>query len=773
MNTTLVSTVRRWRRRWVATGLMVVLSSLSVALLVALAAITDGVLIREVFPGADQMVVFNRPDRVRAWQIAFPLEEVLVAAADAGIPVTAFDEPRRTGPEPDAPRLAMVAADFFEFVGQRPQAGRLLQPADTRETRLAVIGSALWRRKFGGDPNAVGRSLTTDEATYTIVGVAAPQFDFPRGTDIWTVIDPNANVAQLFRFLGKRPLTMSATELAARSRTWQPTPLRDYVRPADGRQLVVLAAVGGLLLLTVWIHLALSQLADAVGRINEFRVRMAIGADRWHILRAGLTDIYLIVAGCVALGGLLAPAVLTMLASRLPSPLLTGKPVAIDGRSAWLLVVCLVIGWLAVTIATLPALRTSFRSTELLAGSTRSTAVAAGAIRWIVGLQFLSATAVLYLLGLAASSMSALIATDLGYEPRNVLAIAPPEWSPPGPFASSTDTTRQAWISKLQATLDDLRRQPGVIAVGTSSDRPGLSPGFFGPRVWLPEAGIDRAVRTENTTVGGDYFESLQVPLVAGRWFDPQLDHNRPKRGWDEMVIDTTLATALGLDRTAVGRELSIGGFPTKVIGIAAAIRPREPDQTPRPRYYLKLSAGNPMALTLLVRYAGDGNAIRTAASRVVQEHYATPMPPYAVFLIDEIERLRAPYRGRFEILSFAGWMTAGLTIVGVFGVCAYTVARRRRELAVRMAMGATRGQILWASLRALIVASSAGTAAGLLVGLAMGTQLSAALYSVTPVDTWVLTTIPVVAVAIAALGAFVPVRRAWATDVSSVLRQD
>jgi len=87
--------------------------------------------------------------------------------------------------------------------------------------------------------------------------------------------------------------------------------------------------------------------------------------------------------------------------------------------------------------------------------------------------------------------------------------------------------------------------------------------------------------------------------------------------------------------------------------------------------------------------------------------------------------------------------------------------------------MGATRGQILWASLRALIVASSAGTAAGLLVGLAMGTQLSAALYSVTPVDTWVLTTIPVVAVAIAALGAFVPVRRAWATDVSSVLRQD
>ena len=773
MNTAIVSMIRRWRKRWAATTLMVILSSLSVALLVALAAITDGVLIREVFPGADEMVILTRPDRKNAWQRVFTTEELPLASAESGVPVTAFDNARRIGPEADDPSTAMVAADFFEFIGQRPQVGRLLQRADASETRIAVISDAMWRRAFGGDAKVVGRGLPMNGTTYTIIGVTAPHFSFPRGTDIWTVIDPQLAVAQLFSFLGRRPPGMSAADLDARSRIWRPTALRDDLYPADGRQIVVLAGVSALLLLTVWIYLALTQLADAAGRLNEFRVRIAIGAGRGDILRAGLVDAYVLVAACVALGALLAPAVLTMLVSRLPSTLLTGKPLVIDARSAWLLIVALGIGWLAVTVATLPVLRQAFRSGVSAGDYGRAVSTSGRPLRWIVAAQFLSTTAVLYLLGLATASIHGVIAADLGYEPQNVLAIRAPRPAAFRPATAETESDRQAWITRLQTTLDELGRIPGAIAVGTSLEGLGSQMVGGGQRVWLPEAGIDHAIRSDSNSVSGHYFDALQIPLVAGRWFDTQVDRNRPRRGWDEMVIDTTLAAALGLDRAAIGREISIGGFPTKIIGIAGAIRSREADRAPRPRYYLKVSAGNRSMTVFLVRFAGNVTTLRAAAARVVQERYGTMTPPSMVLLTDELERLRAPYQGRFEILSFAGWMTGGLTIVGVFGVCAYTVARRRRELAVRIAMGATRAQILWTSVRGLLIASAAGTCSGLIVGVGLGTQLSAALYGVTPTDPWVLASIVAVGLVIAAVGAILPVRRAWVTDVANVLRQD
>jgi ABC-type antimicrobial peptide transport system permease subunit len=188
---------------------------------------------------------------------------------------------------------------------------------------------------------------------------------------------------------------------------------------------------------------------------------------------------------------------------------------------------------------------------------------------------------------------------------------------------------------------------------------------------------------------------------------------------------------------------------------------------------YVHISPAASFATNLLVRFEGPPDPTRRAVSLAVQSELGTSAPVYTVLLTEELDRLQGGYRGRYQLLSVMGWIAAILSGLGMFGVGSYTVARRRRELALRMAVGASRGRILSACLSDLIIAASVGVAAGLTTGVLMGRSANHLLYGVTPWDPIVFGGVLSLLGAMVVAGAFMPIRDAWRTDVSAVLRQE
>jgi hypothetical protein len=764
----ILGALRRLRGRWVSALFTSTTAGLGVAMFLALSTVVDGLLLKQPVPGGEHLAVLGRPHERFGVHYWFQHEEIVQAGRRLAVSVAALGAPAPLGRSPTAPLGTSVSTNFFDLIRIRPLMGRTFTTEDGDAPDRTVISEALWRARFGGAADIIGRSVVLGDRRLTIVGVAPAGFGVPAGTDVWTPIDVRSKVPFIYRVLVWLPDEGAARTLESRLPGWRLVSLREHLAPADASHALVLLGANALLLVGVWTYVGLLQAGEATRRLAESRLRLALGASWWRAVRPTLVDGCLSLLACLTVGAAAVPVLLRWLTARLPPELTAGRPIGLDGRAVVVMLGILVAGAVVTAATALPAARRSIRT-----GLAGRSPVVPTSTRWIVAAQFAVATPVLYVLGLAAYSFHSLIAADMGFQPDSVMSVHLPRMPASNGDGFSFEANARN-VARLQGLLDRVAVGSNVEGAAFSSDRLGFVPTAGSVRLRLPEARPDDYLIAQRAVVSGGYFELLRIPVLAGRTFDPRMsqtvDRTDPFGG---VVVDAVLAGALARGQNVVGRKVIVDFTPATIIGVVGAVRARRPDEPVQPRIYLSASPAVVLPTNLLVRFEDPVEPVRRAVGQAVQAEFGTPAPPDSVLLADELTRLQGSYRGRYELLSLMGWIATSLCVAGTFGVGAYTVARRRRELAVRMAVGASRQRILWACLRDLVIASAAGIAVGLGGGVLIGRQAAHLLYGVLPTDPLIIACILVLLTVAVLAGAALPVRDAWRTDVSAVLRQE
>ena len=684
----------------------------------------------------------------------------------------------RDGGEPMRATATHVGAGFFPALGVAAQVGRTLHPAENVEgsDRALVISDRLWRGRFGGDPELVGRSVALDGEKYRVVGVMPPRFAFPAPeVDVWLPISligeddiptwrglrwmqvvarlapgatPESARAELDRRLAAIAAAHPDTNEGWTAAVVEPlhTSLVGDVRPV----LRVLFAAVGLVLLIACANLVNLLLARGTARAQELAVRAALGAERRRLLRQLLTEgLVLSLLGAAvglafAVWGVrllvaLAAEHLPRAADIQPDLRLVGFTLAIAMASALL-------------FGLLPALRWSRSAgTASLRGEGRS-AVGGGERERLRGALVVAETALAVLLlvgaGLLLNSLWRLVRVDPGFRSEGVLALSITFPDMPDP---------EELPRRRDAVLARVRQVPGVVAVGGSKTLPlhgqGEPYGFALPE--RPDDTITPAGGAFIVTPG--YFDALGIPLLRGRTFRPD-EPTEPPIG---IVVNAALARQVWGTADAAGRRVMFGETPAEVIGVVGDVRTAGLGQPAEAAMYVGSHMAPRSTLKLFVRTQGDPARMAQAVRRAIHE-LEPDLPVSGVMPLEQLvsHTLVRP-RVFATLLAIFSALALVLTMVGLYGVVSFAVAQRTKEIAVRVALGASRGNVLRMVLGRVARLSGLGLAVGLAAAFALARVLAGQLYGVGARDPLTFAVVAG-ALALAALVAgWVPARRA------------
>jgi putative ABC transport system permease protein len=697
-------------------------------------------------------------------------------------------------------RTQYVSGDAFARLGVGSAAGRLILPSDdtAQAVPVAVLSEAYWRRRFGGDQAAIGRSIVIEERPFEIVGISRRDFsgvEPGRATDVWMPYSTYNSRAfgnwnfSWFRIFGRlndgvraeaAEAAMQATftsfrreyatregrgrppdaiarfvnaPLHVRSAANGPSPLRrQFERP-----LWVLACTALLLFVIAGSNLANLFLARTGARGREMALRTSIGASRARLAQQVLIEGALLAAPACALGLVFAQAAAPAVVAMLTTP---GDPIALDLRFGWRPAIA---ASALATIATalfglLPAVRASRVSPIILlkTGDARSGS-RTRAMRPFVALQMAVGTIVVFVGGLLIMSFARLSAVEPGFAADVLLvSLEPAQRAEPA-------QRRDALIG----VLDRVRRIPAVASVSAAEFNP------LG-RAWthnLRVPGTDRTyLESTMQPVTAGYFDTMRIPIVAGRPLDRRdLDDPESKA----VVVNEAFARKFFGDVPAVGRTLDTRFFeadtpPYEVVGIAADTR-YDLRKPPAPTIYLRLSTRP--NVTLQVRAGGGAAAI---AARLRDEIRAAA-PLFRVTSVTTQGASIASTLLRERLLAllaaFFGAIGVALAAVGLYGVLTYSVAQRTHEIGIRAALGARPIHAVRAVTADAGVAVAIGAAAGLAGGVYLSRFVTALLFEVTPLA-WSSLAWPLgVLLMTAAAAAILPAVRAARLDPAAALR--
>ena len=683
----------------------------------------------------------------------------------------------------------IVTESFFDLLGVAPLLGRTFRAEDHERggARVAVLGYGLWQRQFGGDESIVGRALTLDGETVTVVGVMPARFEFPVGRDLWVPgvyegSEPQNRTVEAFLYVvgklepevsidaGRAELDGIAAQLAAEyPRTnadvgTAVVPLAEYLAGPARRTLSLFLGAVGLVLLIVCVNVANLLLARAAGRRHEFAIRAAIGADRRRMIRQTLTESALLGLLGGAGGLLLAAAGLAIFLPLGPTSIPHAPTPALDGR-ALAFASALAIGS-TLLFGLVPALQAG-RRTELRERLHDGSApLAARRFRSaLVVTELALAMVLLVSAALLVRSFTALLDVDRGYRPDNVLALTVQAWQYyPDPAQRRTF---------VQQTLDRIAVLPGVVAAGVTSSLP-LARGIGADTATFsifgrPEtAGSQPAAHAAVVTEG--YFRALGIPLRSGRLFAPTDDADAPP------VILVNEATARrywpGEDPLGARVTLAFSGRPTEVevVGVVGDVRD-ELQEDPRPSVYLPHSQRPYGAFHFTVRTSGDpAGLVRMVQDEIWATNAAMPFAQVSTLdgLTDDSLRER---RSTLLILLAFSVTALALAAVGAYGLVSHESSRRSREIGIRVAVGANRRRVL-----ALVVGDGVKLALlGIVVGgalaFAAARALSSFLFGISAFDPLAFIGIALLMFLVTALASLLPAWRAARADPATVLR--
>ncbi len=694
------------------------------------------------------------------------------------------------GPEgPERAAGAMASASLFGVMGAPAVLGRYFSDEEDRQggERVVVISEGLWRRRYQQSASVLGQSVQIDGQPYTVIGVAPSGFSETWRLDVWLPLGQFANPSNrnsnyLLSFGRLRDgMTLESArrglgELAAQmSRdnaldkyTFTARPLHEVITENATRGLWMLLAATSLLLLIACTNVANLLLARAVVRERDLAIRASLGAGRRRLFGQvmGETIALGVLGSVVGIG--LAWGLLRIFVSLAPANFPRLAAIHLDESViGFSLIIAVFAGLIAGLAPAIHLLRSDLNSVIRAGGSRGATAGRArAASRVLVISEVALALALVTTAGLMVKSLLRLQAQDLGVTRAPVLTfgVGLP------PFVANGNEA----VSRFQMEfLERVRALPGVTQVSAINILPVAATGFNGPVRRMDQTGANEGVPvTEHRTVMNRYFETMGVPIVAGRAFD-----ERDRQGTPLVtIVNETLARRLfpNLDPPAVlGQQVRAYGNATEIIGVAANVRSRRPEMAPDPELYFPFAQQPSPNMSYVVRAQGDPAAL-TGPIRATLGQMTSHVALAAVRTFEEVIATANRTSGLLSWLSVLfGVLAAALAILGIYSVMSYTVAQRERELAIRAAVGASRSSLMSMVLREGLLLSGAGIAAGAVIAAAASSVLSSLLYGISATDPLLFAGSAAGLAAVALAGYLIPAARASRVEPVVALRSE
>ncbi len=781
---------RRVIREPGATAAVVVVLACGIALSVAIFSIADTVL-RRPLPVLDQQRVVVLWGEAGGSMRTLPLspqhferfrKETHTLQEVAGtISIDSWAQPVRDGDETFRVNLSPVTGNFFLVLGSKAVLGRTLLPDDDHPgaAPAAVLSYSLWRGQFASNPAVLGRRLELrNSRVVTVVGVARPGLEYPAGTELWVPFASFSalEVMPIGRLSSQATSQQAAEELRASfereaKNEWRglhaaAVPLRSLILGEVRPALLLLTAAAAVLLLAACFNVSNLLLLRGAVRHHEIAIRQALGASHGRIIRLLVIESVPVAVMAAVIGAWAGTELLRALITLAPANIPRLEEVRLEGVQLGLAI--LVSCAAAVSSGLMPALWLSRDITLLYtrgrnATASRKTVVAQ---RTMAILQVGLAVFVLFLSGLLGRTLQALHDIDTGLE---VPSIAVVELSlPDKKFA-----TGERVAAMYERLLPRVEALPGVTSVATVNVVPftGATAGWDGP--FVAEGQSSPAPVFNFAVVGAAYFETMGIRLRSGRAFD------KNDRGGSAPVaiVSEQAARLLGVENGAVGRRLRLAGAPGEwrtIIGVAAETRYRAIRQG-APTVYLpvgQFSEVMTLITTLVVRTDGRPAAVAPSIRNAVLQTDPDVTVLHTSALRDLVEGQFAGPRLNAILLSIFGAGAALLATIGLYSLLAAAVNSRRRELAIRQAIGATPARLRGMVVRQGAWLCGAGLALGLGAGLVAGRLLGTLLYGVAPNDLETVVVVVILLAMVAMAACYVPARQATRVDLTTLLRE-
>lgn len=767
----------------------------------AIFSVVHGVLLAPLpFEDSDElMVVEEVGQRGGSMQVAWPNFQDWHAENTVFENIFAYRPNTTTvlgGEEPHTAQVTPVTLDIWSTMGVAPIEGRLTTEADhvVGAPAVVVVSESFWRNELGGRP-LEELSLEIYGRVVPVVGVAPASFDFPIGTAVWQPLEigepSSSRTAHNWQVVGR--LADGVTHAAAQEQMnaltlriigAEPQDDLDFlaggarVEPllerivGDSRQtLLLLLGAAGLVLLVACTNLASTLLARGANRSREFALRSSLGAQRGRVVRQLLTESVL-VAGTGALTGLLLAAALLEVVRRI-APLSIPRIESVGLSPAVLAYTAAIAIATAVLFGLFPALRLTRddAGTALRAGS-RGNALGQGRA-WTALVATEVALALVLVVGasLLVRSFTTLLAEDPGFDPDDVMtttvtlsSITYPEGSDHAAF----------W----RDALAQLTAHPAITSAGVSTTLP--MAGFLpNGRIELDDD-LEKKAEASYVIVSGGTFDALDIPIVQGRDFQETDTPDQPHVA----IVSESFAARYWPDVDPIGRTMTGGGMDefyeerpfARIVGVVADVRYRQLGEDPRPTVYFPLSQ-RPRRMSfsanVIVEAAStDAESVAEALRSTIQR--MDPDIPVQVRSQDQV--IGESVAGRQFTMLLLGAFSAlalVLAVVGIYGVVSYSVARRKREMGVRLALGAEPGDVVSLVVRHAMRMVLAGLIVGSIAALASGRILQGMLYGVTPLDPLALAAGIVTLGGAALLASWVPARGGTRVDPMITMRSE
>lgn len=692
-------------------------------------------------------------------------------------------------------RGSFATTNFFDLLGVSALIGRTFAADDAQGEPVAVLSHGFWQRRYGGDPSVVGQEVSLVSGrrerasrTHTIIGVLPPQFHFtyPEETEVWVPMPWHPNVpdrALLYQVIARlkqgatpqeastdatrrlhRVIQTYDLDAQVRNQIMQRTIARvermeEHIQHEVRSGVLLLAAVSGLVLLIACVNVAALVLARSVDRRREFAVRAALGATRWRQARSLLVDGFLVAAiGCGG-GVLLAYASQPLLERIVPAVVPRADEISVDVQVLGLAVLMAAMSALVCGLAGIhSASRCDLEAALRRSGSSLTADRAVARLRrFVMGFQVGVVVLLLIGAGLLLHSWWRLHQVNPGYDGRDVLTmemrLIGPKFQVPGSIARFQ-----------QQVLQGVRALPGVEQASITTAVPMRGVDFY--------RSIERsggpAETAHKRSVDPGYFGLMRIPLLSGRLLDDDDTETSPA----VTVISESLSRSLFGQEDPLG-QLVEDAEQLEVVGVVGDVSSRGLAEPPPPAYYVP-RAQNPSELICLVIRSGAGAANLAARIRKVVQSVDPYQPIEHPATLDQILAGTTAHQ-RFYTASVASFAGAALILamVGLLGVVSRTVSEKRREIALRVALGAAPGRVVRLVLHDGMLPVLAGLSAGLVAAMGASRFLEHLLFEVKPLDPWSYA-LTAALVALASLAAcYFPARRASRADAMPLLKAE
>ncbi len=788
------------------TGIVVITLALGIGASTAIFSVVDSVLLRRLpYRNAERIVAIQELNpagkRIQTtagnfldWRAQNTVFEHLSAIRIGPVNLALADHAERVD-------LAQTNADFFDVFGVTAQHGRLFIPQDEQAGHqpVVVISDKLWQRRYGADPSIVGKPITLDGSSYTVVGVAPPGFQYPDKTEVW--LPPLQRVPELYpgqdlenRRMGyltvvallkpgvSLPQAVSEMEtITGRLRQQYPdmnnrrfnrvVSMHEHLIGDTNKLLWLLLGAVTFVLLIACANVANLLLASGASRNKEMAIRAALGASRWRVMRQLFTESTILALTGGAVGLLIAYWGLTAITKFLPGDFPRLNEIQLDLRVlAFTFAASVLTGILFGLVPALqisrPDVQDAMReSGRGLAGSLRKSRIRQALIVGEVALSVVLLAGA----GLLFRSFMQLQSVNTGFVSQQVLTARIT-------VAGANYTENAHFIRFYNQVLEKVTALPGVQDAGLINTLPldkGPTAAFRveGRPITTP----DKWPPANYRIVTPNYFRAMAIPVVQGRTYTERDNENAP----NVIIVNQEIADSVFPGENPVGKRITFGGFDNgqprwfEIVGVVANVRSLELREQAEAELYFSAYQDMWPGMSLVVRSSVEPGSLGASVRNVVNEIDKT-VPVSRVETMDHVvsQSITQP-RFNLFLLGLFGAVALLLSAAGIYGVTAYTVTQRTHELGIRIALGAQVGDVLKMILGQGMAVIAVGMVLGLVAAFGLMRLLRSLLFGVGENDPVTFVAITLVLFVVALLACYIPARRATKVDPLEALRAE